>query len=304
MGSVMNLVNSRSLYEIIQRLTIQGKDKFIEEEEARYDRQIDALASEIVENHVKMVLLSGPSGSGKTTTAHNLRKHLMQKMMSQGNYVYCLSMDDWYMSGDRYTMPVDEEGNPDYESPECLDVPRLNEDLRKLFAGEEISIPIYNFVTRKSYESGAHFSMNEGDVVIMEGLHALNPIIQYPNDVDKCIRVYISPADVIVNDRDGIVLDNQYIRLCRRIYRDIDQRGSTAEETIKKSASVDRGERLYIAPFLNNVGVWHIDTLLGYELFIHRRELPDRKELKVVPLSKITRFDIPEGSILREFYKV
>ena len=114
----MNLVNSQNLFTIIQRLTILGKDKFVDEEEGRYMRQIDALAREIVENGISMVLLAGPSGSGKTTTAHNLRKCLMRRLMETDRYVYCLSMDDWYMSGDRYTMPLDEEGNPDYEWPE------------------------------------------------------------------------------------------------------------------------------------------------------------------------------------------
>ncbi len=108
---------------------------------------------------------------------------------------------------------------------------------------------------------------------------------------------------MIVDERGGGA-ENQYIRLCRRILPRPGQRGSSEEETIERSRSVNRGERLYIAPFLNNVGVWRVDTLLGYELFIHRRELPEEKELRVVPLSKITRFDIPEGSILREFYKV
>ena len=300
----MNLVNAQNLFTIIQRLTILGKDRFVEEEEGRYMRQIDALAREILENNVKMVLLAGPSGSGKTTTAHNLRKCLMQRLMGVDRYVYCLSMDDWYMDGDRYVMPVDEEGNPDYESPECLDIPRLNQDLDDLFAGREVSIPCYNFITRRSLDSGARFTLKEGDVVIMEGLHALNPIIRFPEEPENCLRVYVSPADVVVDEKSGELLDNQYIRLCRRIYRDRDQRGSTEEETLAKARSVDRGERLYIAPFLKNVGVWRIDTLLSYELFIHRRELPDMKELKVIPLSKITRFDIPEGSVLREFYKV
>lgn len=298
----MNLVNSQNLYTIVQRLTILGKDKFIEEEEARYERQIETLAREIMDEGVKLVLLAGPSGSGKTTTAHNLRRHLMRCLVSGGRHVYCLSMDDWYMDGARYTMPVDEEGNPDYESPDCLDIPRLNRDLEDLFAGKEIKIPSYNFVTRRSYDSGARFSMQEGDVVIVEGLHALNPVIRFP--AEECLRVYVAPADVIVSEREELVLDNQYIRLCRRIYRDMDQRGSTAAQTIEKSRSVNRGEKLYIEPFLNNVGVWRIDTLLGYELFIHRRELSEDKALHVIPLSKITRFDIPEGSILREFYKV
>ena len=300
----MNLVNSQNLFTIIQRLTILGKDKFVEEEEGRYLRQLDALAREILENNVKMVLLAGPSGSGKTTTAHNLRKCLMQRMAGADRYVYCLSMDDWYMDGDRYEMPLDEDGNPDYESPECLDIPRLNQDLDDLFAGREVSIPCYNFITRRSLDSGARFTLREGDGVIMEGLHALNPIIHFPEEPENCLRVYVSPADVVVDEKNGELLDNQYIRLCRRIYRDRDQRGSTEAETLAKAKSVNRGERLYIAPFLNNVGVWRIDTLLGYELFIHRRELPDMKELKVIPLSKITRFDIPEGSVLREFYKV
>ncbi len=300
----MNLVNSQNLFTIVQRLTILGKDRFVEEEEGRYMRQIDALAREILENNVKMVLLAGPSGSGKTTTAHNLRKCLMQRLKGVDRYVYCLSMDDWYMSGDRYVMPVDEEGNPDYESPECLDIPRLNQDLDDLFAGREVSIPCYNFITRRSLDSGARFTLQPGDVVIMEGLHALNPIIRFPEDPENCLRVYVSPADVVVDEKDGELLDNQFIRLCRRIYRDRDQRGSTEEETLAKAKSVDRGERLYIVPFLKNVGVWRIDTLLGYELFIHRRELQNMKELKVIPLSKISRFDIPEGSVLREFYRV
>ena len=245
----MNLVNSQNLFTIVQRLTILGKDRFVEEEEGRYMRQIDALAREILENNVKMVLLAGPSGSGKTTTAHNLRKCLMQRLKGVDRYVYCLSMDDWYMSGDRYVMPVDEEGNPDYESPECLDIPRLNQDLDDLFAGREVSIPCYNFITRRSLDSGARFTLQPGDVVIMEGLHALNPIIRFPEDPENCLRVYVSPADVVVDEKDGELLDNQFIRLCRRIYRDRDQRGSTEEETLAKAKSVDRGERLYIVPF-------------------------------------------------------
>lgn len=300
----MNLVNSQNLFTIVQRLTILGKDKFVEEEEARYERQIESLAEEIIDNGVELVLLAGPSGSGKTTTAHNLRKFLMKHLVREGRYVYCLSMDDWYMSGDRYTMPVDEEGNPDYEAPACLDIPLLNQNLQDLFDGREVGIPCYNFITRKSLDSGARITLHEGDVVIMEGLHALNPLIRFPEKAEKCVRVYVSPADVIVNEKSGEILDNQYIRLCRRIYRDRDQRGCTEQETVAKSGSVNRGEKLYIAPFLNNVGVWRIDTLLGYELFIHRKELPEMKELKVIPLSKISRFDIPEGSILREFYKV
>lgn len=300
----MNLVHSQNLFTIVQRLTILGKDKFVTEEEARYERQIEALGEEVLAKGIQMVLLAGPSGSGKTTTAHNLRKFLMKRLINEGRYVYCLSMDDWYMSGDRYTMPLDEEGKPDYESPLCLDLLRLNQNIKDLFAGREISIPCYNFITRRSMESGAKVTLREGDVVIMEGLHALNPMVEFPSAMQKSVRVYVSPADVIVDDKEEQLLGNQYIRLCRRIYRDRDHRGSTAEETIAKSASVNRGERLYIAPFLKNVGVWRIDTLLGYELFIHRRELRNMKELKVVPLSKITRFDIPEGSILREFYKV
>ena len=129
--------------------------------------------------------------------------------------------------------------------------------------------------------------------MIMEGLHALNPMIHFPDDTLRSLRVYVSPADVIVDETRGLELSNQYIRLCRRIYRDRDQRGSSEEETIERSRSVNRGERLYIAPFLNNVGVWRVDTLLGYELFIHRRELPEEKELRVVPCLKLP------GSIFR-----
>ena len=145
------------------------------------------------------------------------------------------------MSADRYTMPVDEEGQPDYESPDCLDVPRLNRDLNDLFAGREVSLPTYNFITRRSVESGAKIELKKGDVVIMEGLHALNPMIHFPDDTLRSLRVYVSPADVIVDETRGLELSNQYIRLCRRIYRDRDQRGSSEEETIERSRSVNRG---------------------------------------------------------------
>ena len=288
----MNLINSQELSSIVQRLTILGKDDFVKEEEARYGRQIKY----VVENDISLVLLAGPSGSGKTTTAHNIASVIEHN----GKKVFSLSMDDWYMTATRYDMPLDENGDPDYESPLCLDMDRLNSDIRTLLSGGEISLPTYDFVHRVMIDTGRKMRLGKGDVMIMEGLHALNPTFDIPHS-DSAIKIYVSPADVIVDNEN--VIDNQYIRLCRRICRDRDTRGMTPEETIARSASVDRGERLYVAPYLKNVGVLRIDTLLGYELFIHRREFPEMKEFKPVPLSKIKREDIPEGSILKEFYR-
>jgi uridine kinase len=293
----MNLINSQELSSIVQRLTILGKDDFVREEEARYGRQIKYVADYAAEHGVRIVLLAGPSGSGKTTTAHNIARDIEKR----GRKVFSLSMDDWYMTADRYTMPLDENGEPDYESPLCLDMDRLNNDIRTLSEGGEISLPTYDFVHRVMVETGKKMRLGPDDVMIMEGLHALNPAFELPRE-GNTIKIYVSPADVVVDDTH--VIDNQYIRLCRRIRRDMDSRGMTPEETIVKSHSVDRGERLYVAPYLKNVGVLRIDTLLGYELFIHRREFPKMSEFRCVPLSKITRADIPEGSILREFYKV
>ena len=293
----MNLVNSQELSSIVQRLIILGKDDFVTEEEARYVRQTKYVADYVMEKNIRIVLLAGPSGSGKTTTAHNIAREIEK----HGKRVFSLSMDDWYMSADRYTMPLDENGVPDYESPLCLDMEKLNSDIRTLVSGGEISLPTFDFVHRTMIDTGKKIRLDPNDVMIMEGLHALNPTFEVPKG-DDSIRIYVSPADVIVDSEH--IIDNRYIRICRRICRDIDSRGVTPEETIFKSHSVDRGERLYVAPYLKNVGVLRIDTLLGYELFIHRREFPQMKELKSVPLSKITRNDIPEGSILREFYKV
>lgn len=291
----MNLVNSQELNIIVQKLTILGKDRFVEISEERYRRQIDYVADYVLEHGIRLVLLAGPSGSGKTTTAHNLRKVIA----SRGHTVYSLSMDNWYRTVGSYDPPVDEAGNPDTESPECLNIRRFNSNLVRLFSGEQVTLPIFDFVGRISVDDGPEIKLRPDDIVIVEGLHALNPIFKVPADVNS-LRLYVSPADVIVDE--NTVLDNQYIRLCRRIYRDVAGRAMSPEATLAKNESVNRGERLYLEPFLHNAGVLQLDTLIDYELFIHRRMLPDMKPLSVIPLSKLTPDDIPDGSILREFY--
>lgn len=291
----MNLVNSQHLSTIVQELTILGKEDFIRFSEEQYKDQIRTVAQEVLSGGLKLVLLAGPSGSGKTTSAHNLAKLLT----SYGPQVYTLSMDNWYRTHGSYPAPVDEDGNEDVESPACLDVDRFNSDLERLFNFETVTIPRFDFHERASHEDGPTIKLDPDDILIIEGLHALNPVFRIP-EATKGIHVYASPADVII--REGEALDNQYIRLCRRIFRDFYTRDMTAEATIAKSKSVNRGERLYLEPFLHNVNVLRLDTLVDYELFIHRKMLPQMKELQVIPLSKITPDDIPDGSILREFY--
>lgn len=284
------------LSNIIQGL---NKEDLIRISEERYENQVRGLAEKIIKEDKHLVFIAGPSGSGKTTTATKLDEYLEE----YGVKAYTLYMDNWYKTRKEGNMPLDEYGNIDFESPECLDLELFEKDMLYLLEGKEIKIPKFNFITGVQEYHGETLQINPyKDIVIVEGIHALGLM----QGLDNVIKVYIEPNDILI-DGNG-VLTGQRLRLFRRIVRDRKHRGMSPEDTIKKSVSVDRGERLYIAPYKKNAD-YYIDSLIHYELFIHAEELGMFKEV-----SEILRFeeeqhipsigveDIPKGSLLEEFY--
>ena len=188
-----------------------------------------------------MVLIAGPSSSGKTTTC----KRLSVQLAVNGIKPVPISLDDYFL--DRDKTPHDETGDYDFESIHALNIPLLNEQLEALFNGEEIELPRYNFQEGKSEWSGKKLRLKEDEILVVEGIHALNPELtaQIPND--KKFRVYASALTTLLLDNHNYIptTDN---RLLRRIIRDHKYRGVDARETIRRWASVRKGENKWIFP--------------------------------------------------------
>ncbi len=276
------------------------KEDIIASEEERFRLQLDCVVREFEKQNLHLILLAGPSGSGKTTTA----KRIKEIFNSHGRNACVLSMDNWYKTRTDGNMPLDEKGNIDYESPESIDLSLLNKDIKSILQGKKVKIPHFDFVTQEMVYNGTEVQLKKKtDILIIEGIHALNPAIE----VADGIRVYINPEDIELPD--GGILTGSRIRLFRRVVRDAVYRGMTPEQTIAKLESVTRGERLYIEPNKDNIDV-SIDSLIGYELLIRDKDLDVFTEIYKIldyayrlDICEITSKDIPEGSILEEFYK-
>lgn len=280
---------------IEQRRRTLELDEFIELSENRFFSQVKSVASEAINNNVRLIRLAGPSGSGKTTSA----KKIVEVLRSKGVPAYYMSMDNWYKTLKVEHMPRNEDGDPDYESPELLDIEAVKSDLQDLLNGKTTRLRQFDFHNRVSLMSDVELTCENNSIVVMEGIHAINPIFDIPGV--KQYKVYVEPSNVKV-DEDNIITSSQ-IRLCRRIHRDLVDRGMSLEDTIKKCKSVDRGQDKYIEPYTRDTQILRVDTLIYYELFIHRNELADEHIIDIIPESDIRAEIIPDGSILREFYK-
>ena len=269
-----------------------NKNELILNGEQKYLSQISVLVEKLISENKKMVLITGPSGSGKTTTA----KVIAEKIEDMGYNAVYLSMDDWFRTKSEYQIPVTEDGKPDFESPICLNIELLNSDLNKLLKGEVIDLPTYDFVNQKMYYSGVELVADSNTITIVEGLHAFNPMIEL--DRDKIFKVFVRPENQLYN---GVEFTHEDIRLYRRISRDKLYRGRSIDETLYMLSSVTRGEKLYLNPHIKDVDV-KVNTFIDYELFLHKSVLGNFEKLKSVEDVDITVKDIPEKSLLTEFY--
>ncbi len=281
--------------------------------EAFHEKQLGQIADTIAEANssrgVRMVLISGPSSSGKTTFA----KRLGVQLRVLGLNPVLISLDDYFV--EREKTPRDEKGDYDYEALEAIDLAQLNEHLKRLAAGESVAIPRYDFITGKRQWHENPLQLDERSILIMEGIHGLNPRLT-PSIPDKLkFKIYISCFTSVAMDNLSRIptTDN---RLLRRITRDYATRGSNAYATIARWGSVRRGEEIHIFPYQENADVM-FNSSLFYEISVLRpfvepilREVPD-----TVPeygeASRLLKFldnftpvkpdEIPPTSLLREF---
>ncbi|MBQ6749542.1 MAG: nucleoside kinase [Bacteroidaceae bacterium] len=244
----------------MNRVIDQGDaDKMVRVAEALQVRGIDLIGDAIAARpQVKGVLIAGPSSSGKTTFS----KKLSLALQRHGLEPMCISFDDYYV--DREKTPLDESGDYDYEHINAINIDFFHQQIRQLFQGEEVELPRYDFPTGKSVPSGKRLRLTPRTILILEGIHALNPIITGGAPTENLFRIYISGLTVAKND-DGTYTGTTDNRLIRRMVRDAQFRNTTASETLARWPSVRRGEERWITPFQSEADV-NFCTAFQYEL--------------------------------------
>ena len=269
---------------------------------AAFARECDAAFAKKVENAAKkiadhrgeshVVLLSGPSGSGKTTTALKIEEQL-DKM---GIETHTISMDNYFKTLDPETAPRNRDGAIDFESPFFLDVDLLNRHFAMLDRGETIHVPKYEFARQmRSDIMSQPLRLGPDDLAIFEGIHALNDIIVGKNP--HAFKLYIAARSNLVDDDGNLVFQHAWLRLCRRIVRDYQFRGSDASFTLKLWDNVRRGEKLYISPYTENAHIM-FDSSLAFEFAVLKPVVVPL--LEALPAGKYAVVD----DMLRGFEKI
>ena len=257
---------------------------------------------------VRIILIAGPSSSGKTT----LSKRLTIQLLSQGISPFPLEMDNYFV--DREDTPQDEEGQPDFEALQAVDTHHLAQDLRRLVAGEAVRMPHYDFKSGRQHP-GEVVQLHPGQLIILEGIHGLNPDLLPDFPIEQTFRIYASALTQLNLDRHNRISTTD-TRLVRRIVRDARERGYTARETIQRWESVQRGEKRYIFPYQENADIM-FNSALAYELsamkpyaepllrqvpFGTREYIEAKRMLALLEWFQPVSSDlIPDNSILREF---
>jgi uridine kinase len=227
--------------------------------EAFHEQRLSRVAQQVAEriDQARLILVAGPSSAGKTTFS----RRLTVQLLALGISPFPLELDNYFL--DRSKTPLDENGQPDFETIEALDLPMLAEHLGKLIAGEEVQLPRYNFKTGMS-EAGDIIQLRSGQPIILEGIHGLDPRLIPENLKSEVFRIYISALTQLNLDRHNRVSTTD-TRLIRRIVRDARERGYSAAQTISRWESVRRGEKRHIFPFQENADVM-FNSALAYEL--------------------------------------
>lgn len=272
------------------------------------DNRLYEISKDIISKNKRVVLIAGPSSSGKTTTSKKLSLYLS----SLGKKAKSISLDDFFVNRDE--TPLDSDGKPDYERLDALDLKLFNDSLTKLLNGGSIKLPKYNFIDGVKEFDTKETIIDEDEILVIEGLHAINPSLMSIDD-EYLYKIYISPLTPLNVDRHNYIstTDN---RLLRRIVRDFRTRGRSAEASLDTWASVRRGEELYIFPYtdncdaiINTAYVYEIGVLkvyvepLLYDIDINspyydeaRRLINSLKTFYSVPSEYV-----PEDNLLREF---
>lgn len=305
------VLNVRNLSDINNACSNGKAETLIKISEALHEKKIGHIADMIDERKksVKLVLISGPSSSGKTTFGKRLAIQLMVAGMKPLN----LSLDNYFVN--REETPLDENGEYDFEALNALDVELFNQQLLNLLAGKEVEIPKFSFETGQRYYDGEKLQMNDDNILIVEGIHGLNPQLTHLiPDLSK-FKIYVSALTSINIDNQNLIhtTDN---RLVRRIVRDYKYRKYSAQDTISRWASVRRGEDSHIFPYQEEADVM-FNTALLYELSVLKQQAepillevqpnqPEYAEARRLLnffsyFKSIQSAEIPPTSIIREF---
>ncbi|MDE6086297.1 MAG: nucleoside kinase [Muribaculaceae bacterium] len=308
-----NIIGVRNVGELNREVQNGRTADIINVAEALHAKKISSIADEIISRYhdggARIVLIAGPSSSGKTTTTKRLATYLMTNLLKP----QMISLDDYFV--DRKHTPLDEDGEYDYESLYALDLKQFNADLNALLAGEEVELPTYNFATGERNYKGNRLKLGENTVLLIEGIHGLNPELTASVPEEMKFRVYVSALTTLsIDDHNWVpTTDN---RLLRRIIRDHKYRGTSAVDTIRRWPSVRRGEERWIFPYQENADAMFNSSLI-FELGVMKEQgeeilskvphdLPEYAEayrlLKFLSyFSPIGEKYIPSTSLLREF---
>ena len=305
-----DILGIRTVGDFNQAIDAGHATDIINISEALQEKKIAKIAEDIANRQgVKLVLLAGPSSSGKTTSC----KRLSIQLAVNGLKPLQISLDDYFV--DRDKTPKDDNGEYDFESIYALDLDLLNEQFNALFRGEEVELPKYDFPSGKSVKSGKKLKMEPNNVLVVEGIHALNPELTAHIPQEQIYRVYASALTTILLDNHNYIptTDN---RLLRRIIRDYKYRGVSAQETIHRWPSVRAGENKWIFPYQENADAM-FNTAMLYELSVLKmqaepllQQVPENCEehAEAYRLLKFLKYfkgipynNLPPTSLLREF---
>lgn len=307
-GKIMEVNDIGSLNKIVDN---KHAGTLIKVSEALHEKKISLIADEINSRRekIKVILISGPSSSGKTTFSKRLSVQLMVNGLKPIN----LSLDDYFVN--RENTPKDENGEYDYESIDALDIATFTDNILRLMQGEEVELPRFSFETGQRYYSGEKLKINPDNVIIVEGIHGLNPRLTGLLPEERLFKIFVSALTSISIDNHNIInpADN---RLLRRMVRDYKYRNYSALETLKRWESVLKGEEKHIVPYQEEADVMFNSALI-YELGALKQQAepllrevmglyPEHsKALRLLKflsyIKAVPTFDIPNTSILREF---
>ena len=292
------------------RVTKQNMQETVLVQEAYQERKIGEIARQIAERkNVKFVLIAGPSSSGKTTFSHRLSIQLRVN----GMIPHPIAVDNYFV--DREHTPRDEKGNYNFECLEAIDVEQFNQDMRALLNGEQVYLPVFNFKTGKRDYQTTPKQLGEHDILVIEGIHCLNPLLTAQLNDENKFKIYISALTQLNVDEHNRIPTTDG-RLIRRIVRDARTRGTTAKQTIAMWNSVRRGEEENIFPYQEEADIMFNSSLV-YELAVLKQYVEpllfevERDSAEYAEAKRLLKFFdyfigigsecVPTNSLLREF---
>jgi len=304
------LANINNQLSFIVENALNNKEALIEKSETRYRNIIENIAEKINnDSSKKIVMLAGPSGSGKTTTANKIK----EKLESYGHKAYTVSLDDFYRNiGEG---PKHEDGTYDFECVESLDTDLIHKCLGELITSSRSELPLFDFMTGRRKEEKNVITLQKDDVIIVEGLHALNPVITDTLPQENLLKIYISVSSRIY-DGEKIVLNKRNLRFIRRMVRDFQFRNSSVENTYSLWPKVMNGEDKYLFPFkknadviVNSIHIYEpcafktqaIELLSGVEKSSGNYQDAQKLIASLEKFPAIEKNLVPHDSLLREF---